>query len=978
MNTKKKTKKQKEQVKHPREIEADRNEKLNRIPKQLRNPNYRFIKIAMSGNFARKKPLEKDWQNARNYFHDDPTLIEYISKGNNFGVVCGYGNLAVIDADEKEIEDIVEINLQETFTVQTGSGGKHYYFIIPDLDRKIVLHDKDNKHFGEVQFTGSQVILPGCLHPNDKRYKIIKDVPIATIKYSAIKKALGNFIQDNVTPSDHWEKDGEYQDIDISKVISLSGLTKHGNECQGAHPVHGSSTGSNFCINPSKGTWHCFRCNSGGGALSLIALLEGFINCNEAKQGALKGNVFKQVLAIANKKYHIDIKSDKIQTNQEQIIKEILIDDTTKVIHTKDEILYAKLIPEGKGDDKKWVWKPTRIYVGHVKPLVKMVIDEEFTVFKYTGDTEQVADIPTIIRTMKKGGGVLNKQRFDDCLNAIFLDLETIIGHATYGIYENEGTLKLCLDAMPLRDKQKQIKLRGKAAVTQKITKENLKPYFEVLKNWHPYEILPSMAAGGISPFALMLRKRGKIVPIIWNCAPVSRLGKSLVQKIFSLYLFNIFPVTGDGIDSKYRLSTVFDCACSYVIVDEAEQVKWRDLEGILKEAPENFLCNIRGTPEQGMIQYLSRAVLGINSNRFSITSEHVLVRVLKIEFDASLVGFRAGNDSKVDELSEKIGELEPIGWRIAEIYLEDIKNSMDILLERIDGHEKKIKKLTSFTDPRRPIAWAVLYEGLKIWECAAKKFEIEWQAPSYEDFVTKVIDKIEKSTEDTKEAPLDDFLNWWSLWKVLHVDRVRYNEEFIDTPKGKDVLWAEKKLEWKDVSFQGEVVTGAILREYQKEQKTTLDNLADIQKAITQKTGIPKNKLLTAWKIGGKSKWGCFILDDLLSSHEQQGTIPDYESADVKSEIHTKPVDFLKQEGEIEKIQAFISEAGGNNKEVSGKSLSAFIKHMVGKKDPEKYLQKLKEGGIVTDYGNDKIKFTGRQGGGFQWKKLTWLGILT
>jgi len=646
----------------------------------------------------------------------------------------------------------------------------------------------------------------------------------------------------------------------------------------------------------------------------------------------------------------------------DQVITKIQTNDSTRIVHTTNGIFWEQSRSRtNKFGELEQYWAAERIYNGYIKPVVKMLIDGEFTVFRYKGDMEQVADIPTIIRSMKKGGGVLNKNRFDDCLNAIFLDLPQKTGHATFGVYEKNKKLELCLDVMPLRDKQRQIKIRGEPAVEQKITKETLKPYFKVLEYWSPYEVLPSMGAGGISPFALMLRKQGKLVPIIWNFSMLSRLGKSLVQKIFSLYLFSVFPVTGDAVNSKYRLSTVFDAVGTYFIVDEGEQVHWSDLEGLLKEAPENFLCNIRGTPEQGIIQYLSRAILGINSNSFKIHSENVLVRILKIEFDTSVVGDRAGNETEVESLTETISELYPIGWRLIELYLDEIQYSMDVLLERISKHEKAFKKLyKNFIDPRRATAWAVMYEGLKVWEHAAKKFGIEWTAPPYENYVEKVIDKIETTTRETGETPIEDFMQWWEMWKTLHVDRVRDDEGFIDTPKGKDVIWAEKTLDWEGKTFSGDVITGAVLREYKNDKKSKIDNLADLQKAITIKTSLPKLRLLTSWKIGREPKWGLFLPDDLMMQ-EAQEKLPVDETDGVEDKNHTKQQDFSNQSRDIERIEMYISEAGGKDKTVTNKGLYEFIKNVLGEKNPEKYLDILKQKAVITDYGNDKIKFTGK-----------------
>lgn len=289
---------------------------LNRIPKQLRNKDFRFVKIRMKGKGAKKRPFPDKWQTKNNYRYDNQPFLDYIVDDNNFGVLCGCGDLAVIDADEKQISELVEKKLPKTFTVQTGGGGRHFYFIVPDMEKKKVLYDKNHKHYGEIQFTGAQVVAPGCIHPNNNRYEIVKDVPIKTISFDDIKQALKDYFQTNVTEPEHWENGGEFEDVDITKVLNLSKFKRQGQEYQGVHPIHGSKTKNNFCVNPTKGTWHCFRCNTGGGALSLIAVLEGIIDCSDSKPGALKGDIFKQVVSVADEKYNINIQNRPNTPNQ--------------------------------------------------------------------------------------------------------------------------------------------------------------------------------------------------------------------------------------------------------------------------------------------------------------------------------------------------------------------------------------------------------------------------------------------------------------------------------------------------------------------------------------------------------------------------------------------------------------------------------------------------------------------------------------
>ena len=73
---------------------------------------------------------------------------------------------------------------------------------------------------------------------------------------------------------------------------------KCGDGLQGAHPFHGSTTGSNYCINTQDNTWYCFRHQSGGGALELYAISKGIINCEDSGRGCLTdvwGDVFEEL-----------------------------------------------------------------------------------------------------------------------------------------------------------------------------------------------------------------------------------------------------------------------------------------------------------------------------------------------------------------------------------------------------------------------------------------------------------------------------------------------------------------------------------------------------------------------------------------------------------------------------------------------------------------------------------------------------------
>jgi len=132
------------------------------IPIQLNE--CRFCKVGHRAKF----PIEKNWVNA-NYNYDE--ILNWVKKGNNYGVICGINGLTVLDIDEPELLEDAKL-LPPTFTVKTGSGGFHLYYIIKDMPRKIVL-ENEVKHYGEFQHKGSLVVAPSCY--DDKTEILTKD-----------------------------------------------------------------------------------------------------------------------------------------------------------------------------------------------------------------------------------------------------------------------------------------------------------------------------------------------------------------------------------------------------------------------------------------------------------------------------------------------------------------------------------------------------------------------------------------------------------------------------------------------------------------------------------------------------------------------------------------------------------------------------------------------------------------------------------
>jgi len=270
------------------------------IPKKL--SNLKFCRVLKST----KKPFEKNWVN-KPYSYEE--IERYIKKGENYGVLCGYENLIVIDADVPELAEAVSKLLPPSFRVETGSGGIHDYYICNDLNKKIVL-TKNNKHYGEIQAKGTQVVGVGSLHPNGKKYKVLRDVSLKEISKDDLMKCIKPFTKEVETEEtkvlfnlrDYGNSD--INSINISSIINTTGFKKGTNgEYYGSSPFHGSSTGMNTWINNSKNVAYCFRCNCGINVAQAIGLTEGIIlNCSDK----LSRSQFLEVLKIAQDKYGLE------------------------------------------------------------------------------------------------------------------------------------------------------------------------------------------------------------------------------------------------------------------------------------------------------------------------------------------------------------------------------------------------------------------------------------------------------------------------------------------------------------------------------------------------------------------------------------------------------------------------------------------------------------------------------------------------
>lgn len=197
------------------------------IPKQLQKEGFRFILLKKKS----KVPFEEDWQNTKNYCYDDPILLKHLENDGNYGVVGGYGNLIILDADNKEFADSLFSELL-TLTIQTCGGGFHFFFI-SDYNK----NHKLKEDLGEVRANKYMVVGANCYaidleKKHEGWYKIINDLPIKEMTKEDFEKLIKPYLRKeivNITIKGTTEEgkkilDNSRSGIEYREVIKLIGL----------------------------------------------------------------------------------------------------------------------------------------------------------------------------------------------------------------------------------------------------------------------------------------------------------------------------------------------------------------------------------------------------------------------------------------------------------------------------------------------------------------------------------------------------------------------------------------------------------------------------------------------------------------------------------------------------------------------------------------------------------------------------------
>lgn len=282
----------------------------------------RFVKVEKpikGQSHTGKAAFEKGHKNYDPY---DAELQKWLLSGGNYGMLFSNGIIG-IDLDHP---DLVEI-FKDVKTLRIKSGrkgaGKHLILKSNLDDNKTLFLDpkeKNSKNIGNIQVKRKYLVAPNSLHNSWNRYQIIDDSPIAEMNTEKIEKRLKDYMRSEKQQKQATSKRANQENellgnqIPLTKLIDTSNFMQLSRyELQGEHPVHGSNTGQNFCVNTQKNSWYCFRCGSGGGSLLWLLVKNGVIDCSEAGAGVIRGQMFEKALELAEKEgFPIDRSNPKL------------------------------------------------------------------------------------------------------------------------------------------------------------------------------------------------------------------------------------------------------------------------------------------------------------------------------------------------------------------------------------------------------------------------------------------------------------------------------------------------------------------------------------------------------------------------------------------------------------------------------------------------------------------------------------------
>lgn len=144
------------------------------IPKILQKKEYRFITINQ-----KKEPIQVKWNTINNYRYDDPFLTTQLKQNINYGILSKYGDLCILDFDDKQTYYDLEPKLPKTLLVGTNRGF-HVYLKVMDFPSQKIKNEEGKpvlEIFGiSSKGTAQFVVAPNSIHETGKKYEILQDL----------------------------------------------------------------------------------------------------------------------------------------------------------------------------------------------------------------------------------------------------------------------------------------------------------------------------------------------------------------------------------------------------------------------------------------------------------------------------------------------------------------------------------------------------------------------------------------------------------------------------------------------------------------------------------------------------------------------------------------------------------------------------------------------------------------------------------
>jgi len=797
-----------------------------------------------------KRPALSRWGQYQKKRAGEKEINDWFSDGkNNIGIVCGKvsGNLVALDFDDPlcahycfNVSDLAE----RTPVGKTGHG-IHIYGQSDGVVKKTTFRkksDKDTEYLPlDIQAEGSYVVAPPSIHPDGRKYEFLKEFTGKIIRFDY--KKLAKKIEE-------WKEEWPI----IERILPE---WKTGNR-----------------QNLAMGLVGFLRKRLDYDLDRVTRMIEGICratNDSEVQQrtSAVKATFSKDFDDIAIKDWlgaELSEKIYKILPQKPQIGSNMInLSDSEFVNWTPTKIELVKV--GAKGNEHAQI-----VIDGYVRPIRRLIVDNNIYFDYELANKQKIFRVDELLKVLKSQGQIFYLRRASDVVSAISqkLPTETIVGHATFGVYSEEnGLLKICENPVPVEDVQLKSWDEISDFLTLSVEKKDLQHYIEILDFWHPYEILPALGLGLISPFTPILRNNLVMVPHYYAWAPEHDLGKSLVSMISSTYLWGISTISGPSLSSPYRFAAHLDAICLSRAVEECDKLN-PQFWPVLKDSAERWLADKRGSKDLTMRDYLSRAVFLLSGNEMPIKHPAVLKRFLINRFDSHREGGR--RSSEVDECLRR---LKPIGFQLLRWYLEDFETEADFLSE-LRSYESILRNYSlSWKSPKRPEAWACVYVGLRILETGCRKTGHHWRVMPIDEFFEKVIEPVEESTWELRRSFLEGFVNWFDIYRA---ERTR-------TVDGRDIILGENetfvtvRLKSGDKFFDGFWVTGALTDRYNQRALPgeNVPNLKELSKQSADLLGIPYDDVLEKdgnhaylKRIGGFSKRVAFIPRACANSEEE------------------------------------------------------------------------------------------------------------